>query len=300
MYCSPAEEMLASADGEALKGKVQLVFTSPPFPLNRKKRYGNEVGDQYISWLTSYARPLTDLLTPDGSIVIEMGNAWEPGEPAMSTLTLEALLAFMKDANLRLCQQFVCHNPARLPAPAQWVNVERIRVKDAFTHVWWMAPSARPKANNRRVLVPYSRAMKKLLDTGLYNSGKRPSEYNIGDTSFLRNNGGAIPSNVLSIANTSNGGAYRAYCEKLGLKPHPARMQPALVEFFVDMLTDRGDIVFDPFAGSNTTGAVAEERGRRWVSCETSSEYVRGSRGRFEIAEDSAYDEPLWVRAEWA
>lgn len=58
-------------------------------------------------------------------------------------------------------------------------------------------------------------------------------------------------------------------------------MQPQLVEFFVKYLTSRGDLVFDPFAGSNTTGAVAERLGRRWVACEPVRDYVEGSRGRF-------------------
>lgn len=284
MHCCRVEDFLASDAGVALRGTVSVVFTSPPFPLNRKKRYGNEVGDQYVDWLKAFADPLKRLLTPDGSIVMELGNAWSPGSPVMATLTLEALLAFLKAADLRLCQEFVCHNPARLPSPAQWVNVERIRVKDAFTHVWWMAATDRPKANNRNVLVSYSRAMMQLLSKGVYNSGKRPSEYHIGPSSFLKNNGGAIPSNVITIPNTSNGGSYRTYCSAHGLSAHPARMQPELAEFFIRFLTDVGDTVFDPFAGSNTTGAIAQRLGRRWVSCEAVTNYVLGSRGRFSDA----------------
>jgi len=135
-----AEDALISDLVRQYKGTVQLIFTSPPFPLNHKKKYGNLRGEKYIAWLASFAQPLTEMLAPDGTIVIELGNAWEPGKPVMSTLALEALLAFRKAANLYLCQQFVCNNPARLPSPAQWVNVERIRVKDSFTHLWWMAP----------------------------------------------------------------------------------------------------------------------------------------------------------------
>lgn len=111
-----------------VKGKVDLIFTSPPFPLNRKKKYGNLTGDDYVKWLAGLAPALRELLTPTGSIVIELGNAWEPGRPVMSLLSLRALLEFLERGELNLCQEFVCHNPARLPSPAQWVNVERIRV----------------------------------------------------------------------------------------------------------------------------------------------------------------------------
>ncbi len=37
------------------RGKVQLIFTSPPFPLNRKKQYGNHQGEAYIKWLSGFA-----------------------------------------------------------------------------------------------------------------------------------------------------------------------------------------------------------------------------------------------------
>lgn len=281
MIVGSSEHILESELGARYKGQVQLIFTSPPFPLNRKKRYGNSQGTEYLDWLAGFKHIFSEMLVPDGSLVIELGNAWEPGRPVMSTLALKALLQFVDDEHFVLCQQFVCHNPARLPSPAQWVNVERIRVTDAFTHVWWLGKTARPKANNRHVLRKYSAAMEQLLESGQYNAGERPSEHNIGHTSFLRDNGGAIPSNVLTFANTAATDDYRRYCKKHGLQPHPARMPIQLAEFFVNFLTDPGDLVFDPFAGSNTTGSAAERLRRRWVAVELDATYADGSRGRF-------------------
>jgi site-specific DNA-methyltransferase (cytosine-N4-specific) len=281
MILGRAEDALTSDLVQKHKGRIQLVFTSPPFPLNHKKKYGNLQGEKYVAWLASFAQPLAELLTPDGSIVLELGNAWEPGKPVMSTLALEALLAFREAANLYLCQQFVCNNPARLPGPAQWVNVERIRVKDSFTYLWWMSPNTRPKADNRRVLKPYSTAMLQLLKSRKYSSGKRPSQHNIRPTSFLKDHKGAIPSNFLEFSNTKSGDKYQRYCRDHGLPTHPARMPSGLPEFFVRFLTEPGDLVLDPFAGSNTTGAAAEHLGRRWLSIELQAEYVAGSWGRF-------------------
>lgn len=290
-----AEDVLKS-EAKRLHKRVQMVFTSPPFALNRKKRYGNRSGAEYIEWLAAFGPTLTELLTPDGSIVVEMGNAWVQGSPTMSTLSLKALLAFQERSGLHLCQEFICYNPARLPAPAQWVTVERIRVKDAFTRVWWMSPTERPKADNRKVRTEYSASMKALLKRGTYNSGKRPSQYDISPQSFLTDNGGAIPPNVivptpdaeqaelfetLPIANTRAHDAYQKYCRLHQLEMHPARMPEKLVEFFVEFLTDPGDLVLDPFAGSNTTGAVAERMGRRWFSIEPNPIYIAGSRARF-------------------
>lgn len=281
LYHGGSEAFLDSDEGLRLRGQVKLVFTSPPFPLKRKKRYGNLQGQEYVDWIGSLAPKLKDLVADDGSIVIEIGNAWNAGEPTMSTLPLEALLEFKKVGDLHLCQQFVAFNPARLPGPVEWVNRQRIRVKDAFTHVWWFAPTPRPDANNRRVLTEYSKAMGKLLSSGQYNAGTRPSEHDIGEESFLKDNGGAIPPNVLTVSNTRAGDAYQKHCRAEGIDAHPARMPEELARFFINFLTKKNDLVYDPFAGSNTTGAVAEALGRRWVGTEVSEEYIQGAIGRF-------------------
>lgn len=281
MVIGDSSTVLASAYGARYRGKAQLIFTSPPFPLNRKKKYGNMQGEEYVKWLAAFSGSFKDLLTPDGSLVVELGNAWQAGQPTMSTLALKALLNLVEAGGFHLCQQFVCHNPARLPSPAQWVNVERIRVTDAFTHVWWMAPNERPKADNRRVLRQYSSSMLKLLETGKYNAGPRPSEHHIGAKSFLKNNGGAIRSNVLTFTNTAAADDYQRYCKAQEMQKHPARMPSGLAEFFIEFLTEPGDLVVDPFAGSNTTGAAAERLRRKWLSIELNEDYVGGSRGRF-------------------
>jgi DNA modification methylase len=266
---------------DSLAGSVDLIFTSPPFALINKKSYGNLNGESYIKWLSGFAPLLKKLLRPRGSLVVELGNAWVPGSPTMSPVPLEALLGLMNQGGFHLCQQFIWYNKARLPSPVQWVNIERIRVKDAFTHLWWMSPSERPIADNRRVLVPYSKAMLNLLKTGKYNSGHRPSEHSIGETSFLKDNGGAIPPNVIVTSNTRTSDSYLSYCRSEGFKPHPARMPIEVAEFFVKLLTRRNGLVLDPFAGCNTTGAAAEREGRRWLSIEIRQDYGEASYGWF-------------------
>jgi len=283
-YClkGKAEEVLQSPEIVApIKRQVNLIFTSPPFPLNHKKKYGNLKGDAYIEWLAGFADTFRTLLKPKGSIVIELGNAWEPGKPSMSTLALKALLGLLEKGHFTLCQQFIWYNPARLPTPAQWVNVERIRLKDAYTHLWWMSKTDRPQADNRRVLTEYSDSMKDLLARQKYNTGRRPSQHNIGEKSFLKNNAGAIPSNVITMANTHSSSEYQTYCRDHDLQPHPARMPAGLAEFFINFLTTPNMLVLDPFGGSNTTGAAAEKLGRRWISIEPDDNYIAGSRGRF-------------------
>lgn len=280
-YQATIEEFVKSKKTQMYKGCANLIFTSPPFPLNRKKKYGNLKGDEYVNWITDVCKQLTEYLAEDGSLVIEVGNSWDEGSPTMSILSLEALLSILKNTGLKLCQQFIWYNIAKLPSPVQWVNVERIRVKDSFTHIWWMSKTTKPKANNKNVLVEYSDSMKKLLKKGAYNSGPRPSEHLIGEQSFLKDHSGAIPSNVLVSSNTHSSHKYFEYCRKNNIELHPARMPIDIPSFFIKFLTDEGDLVLDPFGGSNTTGEAAESLNRKWLSIEVNESYIKGSQGRF-------------------
>ncbi len=261
--------------------KIQMIFTSPPFPLNRAKKYGNLNGEEYKKWLCDVIESMIPLLTDTGSIVIEVGNAWNSGEPTFSTLPMETLLEIKSKCGLNLCQEFIYHNPARLPTPIQYVNIDRIRVKDSFTRIWWLSKTSRPKANNKKVLTQYSKQMQKLLSSGKYNAGNRPSEHSISETAFNKDNGGAIPSNVLIASNTNSQDAYLIGCKKKGLKIHPARMPMDIPNFFINFLTDEKDIVLDCFSGSNTTGYCAESLHRQWIAIEADKEYYLGSKQRF-------------------
>ncbi|MGH8542348.1 MAG: DNA-methyltransferase [Gammaproteobacteria bacterium] len=281
MHKGRAEDILARRHTNGLFGKVQLILTSPPFPLVRQKEYGNLSGQPYIDWLLQFTGIFRRLLKRNGSIVLEIGNAWRQGSPTMSLVPIKSLLEFADKGRFHLCQEFIWFNPARLPSPAQWVNVKRVRVKDSFTRFWWIAPSENPKSNNRRVLNQYSASMQTLLRRQSYNSGLRPSGYKIGKKSFLTNNGGSIPPNVLSISNTASNDNYNRCCQEHGLRPHPARMPVQVAEFFIKLLTTPGDLILDPFAGSNTTGYAAERHERYWVSIEQELEYGLASAARF-------------------
>lgn len=284
------------------KGKINLIITSPPFPLNKKKRYGNETGEAYKEWFKQLTPIFNELLSDDGSLVIEIGNAWEPARPVQSTLHLECLLELTKQKNsaLRLIQEFICYNPAKLPSPAQWVTVNRWRTVDSYTHMWWLSKTDYPKADNSKVLRPYSKGMQQLLKRQNYNAGLRPSEHKISEKGFLKNNGGSIshnffelepidetrevrlPHNVLSYSNVTSNDFFTRKCKEKKIKPHPARMNRGIVNFFIDFLTEENDLVFDPFGGSNTTGFCAELKKRKWLVVEAEEKYAEQSLLRFE------------------
>ena len=260
---------------------IDLIMTSPPFALKRKKDYGNVEDEAYLAWFRPFAVQFARILKPAGSLVIDIGGTWVRGYPTRSLYHFELLIMLCREFGLHLAQDFYWYNPARLPSPAEWVTVRRLRVKDAVDPVWWLSKTPNPKADNRRVLVEYSAAMRNLLAKG-YKAQLRPSGHDIS-TKFKKDNNGAIPPNLISISNTESNSRYLTLCRQAGLKPHPARYPRSLPEFFIKFLTDSEDaIVLDPFGGSNVTGEAAESLGRRWLSFELDESYLHASRFRFE------------------
>lgn len=263
----------------AKANSVDLIMTSPPFGLVRKKSYGNEDADEYCNWFRPFAEGFKRVLKDDGSLVIDIGGAWVPGQPTRSLYHFKLLIMLVEEYGFHLCQEHYWWNPAKLPTPAEWVNVRRVRVKDAVNTVWWLSKTPFPKANNRRILAPYSKSMQDLLRNG-YVAKLRPSGHDIS-SKFQKDNGGSVPPNLLAIANTESTSRYQEYCRDNNIPIHPARFPPQLPEYFVRFLTDKGDTVLDPFGGSCVTGAVAEALGRKWVCCEMSEEYLNGALARF-------------------
>ena len=261
---------------------VNLVLTSPPFALQREKEYGNKAQAEYVAWLAQFARLVHRKLKDDGSFVLDLGGAYELGSPTRSLYNFRVPIHFCDELGFYLAEDFYWHNPAKLPSPIEWVNKRKLRAKDSVNTVWWFGKTRWPKANVTKVLAEYSDRMKKLLKDpeGFYTPKKRPSGHDIGK-SFGKDNGGAIPPNLLQISNSESNGSYLRGCKTVGVKGHPARFPAKLPEFFIRFLTEPGDLVLDIFAGSNTTGHVAESEGRKWLAFEERLDYLAASSFRF-------------------
>lgn len=268
---------------------LNLVLTSPPYALHFKKEYGNVEKDDYVGWFLPFAKEVYRVLAEDGSFVLNIGGSYNKGVPTRSIYHYKLLIALVEEVGFHLAQECFWYNPAKMPMPAEWVTVRRIRVRDSVEHVWWLAKTPWPKADNRAVLKPYSADMIRLNQRGV-RATTRPSGHNI-KTSFDKvDAGGSIPPNVvedeapsdmLRFGNNSANDGYTKQCKEADIKIHPARFPAALPEFFIKLLTEEQDLVLDPFAGSNTTGAVAEKLRRRWIAVEGVAEYLEGSKFRF-------------------
>lgn len=278
-----SEEVLKNTEPES----VDLIMTSPPFGLVRKKDYGNADAKDYIDWFKPFANEFKRVLKDNGSLVIDIGGSWIPGQPTRSLYHFKLLIMLCEECGFHLAQEFYWWNPSKLPTPAEWVNIRRVRVKDAVNCIWWLSKTPYPRASNRRVLQPYSESMKGLLKNG-YKAKKRPSGHDIS-TKFSRDNNAAIPPNIIAIANTESNSYYLRYCSDRNIKPHPARYPADLPEYFIRMLTEEGDSVVDPFAGSCVTGEVCQKLKRKWICIDMEEEYLRGALGRFKVTHKEIY-----------
>lgn len=266
------------------ENSVDLIMTSPPFALLRQKTYGNESQAEYVAWLSEFGRAARPVLKETGSFVLDLGGAYQRGVPVRSLYNYRVLIDFCDMLGFHLAEEFFWFNPAKLPSPIEWVNKRKIRAKDSVNTVWWFSKTEFPKADVTRVLAPYSERMKTLIanPAKYYTPKERPSGHDIA-AGFGKDNGGAIPSNMLQIPNTESNSHYLRACKALGQDSHPARFPLGLPEFFIKFLTDPEDLVVDIFSGSNTTGYAAESLRRRWLSVDLDPSYARLSAARFMV-----------------
>lgn len=284
-YAGDSRELMAKIPDSS----VNLVFTSPPYALHFKKEYGNVNKSEYVEWFLDFAAHVKRILTDDGSFVLNVGGSYNAGTPTRSLYHFKLLIALVERLGFHLSQECFWYNPAKMPMPAEWVTVRRIRIKDSVEYVWWLSKTPWPKANNKNVLKPYSKDMLRLNQRGVKET-VRPSGHHINSSFDKIDAGGAIPPNVieeagsdtmLKFGNNASNDEFTKRCKDLGIKIHPARFPTNLPEFFIKLLTNEDDIVLDPFAGSNTAGVVSEQLARRWIAMDISDGYLEASKVRF-------------------
>jgi DNA modification methylase len=287
-YCGDSLEMLQALPSSC----INLVVTSPPYALHFKKAYGNEHKDRYVKWFLPFAKEIQRVLTDDGSFVLNIGGSYNQGSPTRSIYHFKLLIALVEEIGFHLAQECFWYNPAKMPVPAEWVTVRRIRVRDSVEYVWWLSKTPHPKASNLNVLKEYSEDMIRLNRNGVRGT-TRPSGHVIRESFDKIDAGGAIPPNVteaefdipesmMKMGNNSANDLYTKRCREEGIKIHPARFPALLPKFFIKLLTDPNDLVVDPFAGSLTAGAIAEQLDRRWLAGEAVEEYLKAGTFRFQ------------------
>src|SRR5690348_14779390 len=98
--------------GRCRAGSVDLIVTSPPFGLVRKKDYGNVESHEYVEWFKKFGEEFKRLLRPSGSLVIDIGGAWIPGQPTRSLYHFELVIMLCREVGFYLAQEFFWWNPS--------------------------------------------------------------------------------------------------------------------------------------------------------------------------------------------
>lgn len=286
---------------DALRGlgePIVAAITSPPYPLAKPRAYGNVDQHAYPDWLTSAMEPIVRHLAPGGCIALNLSNdIFISNSPARSLVVERVLISLCEKLGLHRMDTLIWNSVCKAPGPVQWASNHRFQLHVGYEPILWLTNDPhRCRSNNQRVLQPHSPRHLALIARGGEQQDARYSDgaYGRRKGSFGRETAGKIARNVLDISHTcSSQRAYKAKARAMGLPAHGAPMPLALARFLVEFLTEKGDLVFDPFGGSLSTCVAAEELGRRWIGAERNAEYLLGASSRFNNPEVARYLEQL-------
>jgi len=246
---------------EILRGladaSVDLIVTSPPYADQRATTYGGVHPDAYVAWFLPRAEQFLRVLRPSGSFVLNIKEKAVDGE--RHTYVLELILALRRQGWL-WTEEYVWHK--RNCYPGKWPN----RFRDAWERCLHFTRERRFKMNQEAVMVPMGDwAQTRLRSLGTNDVVRHDSQVGNAFAKNIANWRGrdrAYPTNVLHLAT------------ECGNKRHSAAFPSALPKWFIELFTDPGDTVLDPFAGSGTTLAAALALGRHAIGIDRAPEYV--------------------------
>jgi len=251
--------------------RVDLIVTSPPYADQRATSYGGITADDYVAWFMPRADQFRRVLRPRGSLVINIKEKVVRGQ--RHTYVLELILA-MKEHGWLWTEEYVWHK--RNCFPGKWPN----RFRDAWERCLHFTRERQFKMNQEAVMVPMGDWARTRLRTLCSNDVMR-HDSGVGNT-FAKNVGHwqdrslAYPSNVLYLATE---------CANRG---HSAAFPQALPRWFIELFTDPGDVVLDPFAGSGTTLKAALGLGRNAMGIELVPGYAARCRATVHAALQAA------------
>ncbi|MEJ8837797.1 site-specific DNA-methyltransferase [Ramlibacter sp. AN1133] len=273
---------------------LHLVLTSPPYPLQRPRAYGNPPVQEYVDFICNAMEPLVRHLVPGGSVCLNLGNdVFEPGTPARSLYSEMVVVAMHTRLGLALMDRLVWQNFSKAPGPTMWASRTRQQLNVAWEPVFWFTNDPKAcRSDNRRVLQPHTERHTKLMARGgeRRNATFGDGANRIREGSFGEMTPGRIPRNVIAVGHRCRSqDEMRALARAEGLPVHSASMPLKLARFLVEFLSEPNDLVVDNFAGWFTTAAACEETGRRWIGSELMAEHARGGSLRSQFRQASGF-----------
>ena len=224
---------------------VDLVFADPPYNINKADWDNFESQSHYIDWSLQWISQASRILKSNGSLYI---------------CGYSEILADLKhpaSKYFKHCRWLIWHYKNKANLGKDWG-----RSHESILH---FRKSESTKLNIDDIRVPYGAHTLKYpshpqADTSAYAKGVKKIRAN-----WEPNPRGAKPKDVIDIPTISNGMEEKT--------PHPTQKPEELIRKFVLASSNVGDLIVDPFSGSGTTIVVAEQLGRRWLSCDLCPEY---------------------------
>lgn len=257
---------------------IDLIVTSPPYA-DQIKDYGDVVKkfkpEEYISWFLPRAKEFYRVLKENGSFVLNINDKTDG--VFQNIFVFKLVVELCENVGFNLVRDYIWYNPAT--PPNVFSSGKMGRTKKSHEYCFWFSKSAEWTFNMDPIRKPYSDSMKKIIkgeeiDRGDRNMNTRPSRHNFDLSHAWDNKGGSDPGSVISISNTVSNGLLQRLCKEMNIK-HPARFPEKLVEFFILSGSNPGDIVLDPFAGSGTTGVVAQKNGRQYICIDVNEQFKK-------------------------
>ncbi|MBS7671742.1 site-specific DNA-methyltransferase [Croceicoccus gelatinilyticus] len=276
-FLAHAEEAAGAIEKESLS----LVLTSPPYPVVGRE-YGRFSVPEWLEWMSGLVGMWRDLLRPDGTLAVNLMDVHVPGTPMLSPYVERFSLDAIDNHGLHLAGRMPWHSPNKL-GNLEWAVKRRVALRNTVEHVLLFSKTPTPSWDTRRLPSdPYAeRSASARKHDARRGHEQRPGGYDINPEAFARDGEGRIPSNLIISGGVGGGGTYASRCREEGLGLHPARFPEEIPRRIIQLATAPGQVVYDPMAGSNTTGKVALDLGRRFISSEPVLEYAQGSALRF-------------------
>ncbi|WP_348643470.1 site-specific DNA-methyltransferase [Rhizobium lusitanum] len=266
-------------------GSVQLLMTSPPYPVVNRE-YGRFTVEEWLRWMRHCMGIWKSLVASGGTIAVNLMDVFVQGTPMLSPYVERFTLSSIDDVGLHFAGRMMWYSPTKL-GNIEWTAKRKVHPRNKLEHVLLFSKAPRPSWDITRIEMPVksSSGRKVKRDT------IRPSGMDICESAFVSGQG--LPSNLIIAGGASGNDTYSRRARDVGIGRHPARFPEAIPRRIIQLATAPGDICYDPMAGSNTTGKVASELGRRFIASEPMLEYVRASSLRFSHRSDFRLKEEI-------